>query len=478
MILKRIWTSVLKNKSNLVLIEAALNKRGGFLISYNKFMDLNLNLLPKEPGVYIMKDISGTVIYVGKAKNIFSRVHQYFQSGAENSRGWKIPSLVPLISKIDFVVCASERDALILEDKLIKQHMPFFNSLLKDDKTYPFLKLTLQEDYPRLLLTRNPEKDGAAYFGPYPKISNIKSLIKFLWKNKYAPLRQCKWSFSRKKPLAEKKINSCIYYHTGQCPAPCSTKISYDDYRAIARRAQLFLEGDFNNFLTEINAAMKSAAKDLNFEQAAKFRDFALAMEHMKERVKVSEYKADKLENKIAAAAKLKRLSEILGSDKIIRHIEAFDNSHLFGKQPVGAMVCFVDGEKYKAHYRRFKIKSEQPARGADDFMMMREIVGRRMAQIAQLPKGNRPDLLLIDGGKGQLKFAMEALSASGLADIKVIALAEREEEIFVPGSSRSIVLDKSDPALQLIMEIRDEVHRFAITYHRLLRGKKLLEKE
>lgn len=440
-------------------------------------MSLNLNLLPKEPGVYIMKDASGVVIYVGKAINIYNRVHQYFQTGAENSRGWKIPSLVPLIAKIDFVVCASERDALILENKLIKRYKPFFNSLLKDDKTYPWIKLSMQEDYPRITLTRKVLPDGAEYFGPYPKVSNVKRLLNFLWKDKYAPLRQCKWSFNRQKPLPEKKIFSCIYYHTKQCPAPCAGKISYDDYRAIARRATLFLSGDFASFKEDITKQMRAASKALEYEKAAQFRDFARAIEHMRERIKVSRYQDEKLDKKIQAAEKLKRLSEVLHSEKIIRHIEAFDNSHLYGRQAVGGMVCFVDGEKYKAHYRRFKIKSELPETGGDDFLMMKESVLRRIEQVKQLPAENRPDLFLIDGGKGQLSFAMQAISQAGL-EIKVISLAKREEEIFVPHQSESIKLDKSDPALRLIMEIRDEVHRFAITYHRLLRNKALLEKE
>ncbi len=442
---------------------------------YNNFMELNLNLLPKKPGVYIMKDRQGIIIYIGKAINIHARVHQYFQTGAQASRGWKIPSLVPLIAKIDFIVCVSERDALLLEEKLIKQYQPFFNSMLKDDKSYPYLKLSLQEDFPRLTLTRNPKPDGAAYFGPYPQISNIKALLKFLWKSKFAALRPCKWNFSLTKPLSEKKIQGCLYYHTNQCSAPCCGKISFADYRATAMRVQMFLDGNFTEFTKELNRAMKAASTDMRYEEAAKYRDFIAALAHMKERVAVSEYRNDKLTKKMEASQKLKRLSEILGSQKIIRHIEAFDNSHLYGKEAVGGMVCFVDGEKHKAHYRRFKIKSPLPPTGGDDFLMMRECVGVRIKQILNLPQADRPDLFLIDGGKGQLSFALQAVKEAGL-DINIISLAKREEEIFIPNSPESIKLDKADPALQLIMEIRDEVHRFAITYHRLLRNKKLFE--
>ncbi len=438
--------------------------------------NLGINLLPKSAGVYLMKDGRGTIIYIGKAKNIFNRVHQYFKEENYVEGGWKTVGLVPLIRKIDFIICASERDALLLENKLIKKYQPFFNTLLKDDKTYPFIKLSVQEDYPRLTVTRKRVRDGALYFGPYPKGLMLRSVLDFLQKNKYAPLRPCKWSFSRQKPLAEKKAASCIYNHTRLCPAPCCGRISYGDYRAIVKRVRLFLEGDFKKFKKTVLADMRKASAALDYEQAAKLRDFANALEHFKERVEVSNYRQEKLAKSVQSGQKLKRLSEILGSSKIIRHIEAFDNSHLQGHQAVGAMVCFIDAQKYKAHYRRFKIKTPMPQRGADDFAMMREIVSRRLSQIKLLAPKRRPDLFVIDGGKGQLAFALEAIEASGL-DIKVISLAKREEEFFVPNRQSSVKLDKSDAALRLLMEIRDEVHRFAITYHRLLRGKALLKK-
>jgi excinuclease ABC subunit C len=438
-------------------------------------MDINLNLLPKKPGVYLMKDKTGIIIYVGKAKNIHARVQQYFQTGVQSSRGWKIPSLVPLISKIDFIVAASERDALLLEDKLIKKYQPFFNSMLKDAKTYPFVKLTLQEDFPRIITTRRKEKDGALYFGPYPQISLIKNMLQFLWKNKYIPLRPCKWSFSRLKPLKQNKINGCIYYHLKQCPAPCSGDISYKNYRALVKRARLFLGGDYRKFTKELIKEMQAASKILDYESAAKLRDFLAAIRHMKERVSVSKYNPQRLEQKIGASPELKRLSEVLGSKKIIRHIEAFDNSHLYGKNPVGGIVCFIDGEKHKAHYRRLKIKMPQPKKGADDFLMMEEIVGRRIKQLKNIPKENMPDLFLIDGGPMQLEFARKAALKAG-CDIEIISLAKRNEEIFTAQSKDSIRLDKSDPALLLLMRIRDEAHRFAIAYNRLLRKKEIKE--
>ena len=370
------------------------------------------------------------------------------------------------------MVCASERDALLLENKLIKQYQPFFNSMLKDDKSYSYLKLTVGEDFPRLVFTRKKIKDKSLYFGPYPKIYNIKQLLHFLRRSGFAPLRQCSYSFSRQKPLAENKIQGCIYYHTGQCSAPCS-KISYDGYRKIVNRVALFLDGNFKQAKHELETAMKDAAKKMNYEDAAKFRDLISALDQMGERIKVSKYNAEKLEHKLAVSEKLKELTRVLKSPVLINHIEAFDNSHLFGKEAVGAMVCFVDGEKYKAHYRRFKIKSQMKDTGADDFLMMKECVLRRLNQLKNLLPEKRPQLFLIDGGKGQLNFAAEAIKEAGF-NIQVISLAKKEEEIFLPNRSNSLRLPKNSPALRLLQEIRDEVHRFVITYHRLLRNKAL----
>ena len=438
-------------------------------------MDPRIDILPNKPGVYIMRDRSGTIIYIGKAKNLSDRVKQYFQESNLYSRGWKLPSLLPLISKIDYVTCASERDALVLEEKLIKEYQPFFNSMGKDGKSYPYLKLTLGEDYPRLLITRRVIKGKDVYFGPYPKSSIVKSLLRFLWKTKYAPLRPCKWSFSREKPLAPLKINSCIYYHTGQCPAPCAGKISYEDYRQNAQRMADFLDGNFETVARKITELMQEHATRLEYEQAAVYRNFLHAMEHMKERVLVGKFKDEQITTAMQNTDKLKRLAEVIGLKKLPAHIEAFDNSHLFGREAVGCMVCYINGEKNHEHYRRFKIRSKLPEKGGSDFTMMQESVYRRLRQIKRDPS-QTPDLILLDGGKSQITAALNAFEKARLF-IPFIALAETHEGIYLPGASESIKLPIGDPALNLLMEIRDEVHRFAITYHRKLRDKAVLEK-
>lgn len=439
-------------------------------------MDPRLSVLPNEPGVYIMRDREGGILYVGKAKKLSDRVKQYFQESNLYSRGWKLPSLLPLIFKIDYVTCASERDALVLEEKLIKRYQPFFNSMGKDGKSYPYLKISMSEDFPRLQLVRRGEMQHTArgkdlYFGPYPKSSMVRGLMRFLWKSKYAPLRPCKWSFSREKPLAAQKINTCLYYHTGQCPAPCAGKISYEDYRQIALRMAEFLDGNFGNITQSITALMRKHSDALEYEQAAVYRNFLHALAHLQERVIVGKFKDEKITTAMENTDKLKRLAEVIGMKKLPAHIEAFDNSHLFGREAVGCMVCYINGEKNHEHYRRFKIRSKLPERGGSDFAMMEESVFRRLRQIKKDPAAQKPDLILLDGGKSQITAALNAFERADLF-IPFIALAETHEGIYLPGAAESIKLPIGDPALNLLMEIRDEVHRFAITYHRKLREK------
>ena len=439
-------------------------------------MDPRIELLPKKPGVYIMRSKEGAVIYVGKAKNLADRVKQYFQDSNLYSRGWKLPSLLPMIWKIDYVTTASERDALVLEEKLIKKYQPFFNSLGKDGKQYPYLKLSMSEDFPRLSIVRKKTPGKDLFFGPYPKSSIVRALMRFLWKSKYAPLRPCKWSFSRDKELDARKINTCLYFHTGQCPAPCTGKISYEDYRQIAKRMALFLEGDFTDITQQITALMQASSQEMKYEQAAVYRNFLQALDHMRERVIVGEYKDEKITQTIANSDKLKRLAHIVGLTRLPAHIEAFDNSHLFGREAVGCMVCYINGEKNHEHYRRFKIRSKLPEKGGSDFTMMQESVFRRLRQIKRDP-AQKPDLILLDGGKSQITAALNACEKAGLY-IPMISLAETHEGIYVPGQEESIKLPVGDPALNMLMEIRDEVHRFAVTYHRKLRDKATLSNQ
>lgn len=436
------------------------------------YFKVELNLLPSKAGVYLMRSATGDILYIGKAKNLRKRVAQYFKGNYSMQAGWKIPNLAALVKKIDYIPCVSERDALILERRLISEHKPFFNAMWKDDKSYPYLKITVNEDFPRIFLTRKKISDGAVYLGPYPKTSAIKNLIGYLWRIGFLPLRQCRWDFSLKKPLSKVKINSCLYFHTGQCPAPCAGKISKKAYKAIAQRAVMIFEGKFEKLKKQFTRQMKENTKKLNYEESARYRDFLSALEHISEKVLIGKYKGEDLAKILQKTTAIRTLSGILKLKNLPVHIEAFDTSHLFAKEPVGAMVCFIDGSKNHSHYRRFKIKTEMKTYGADDYAMIEEIVSRRLEAI-KISGESPPDLILIDGGKGQLSSAISAVERTGLK-IPVISLAKRKEEIFTPNRAESIILSKSNPALKLLMEIRDEVHRFAITYHRKLRTKKL----
>ncbi|TBR24655.1 excinuclease ABC subunit UvrC [bacterium] len=424
--------------------------------------------LPHATGVYIMRDASGEVLYVGKAIDLARRVAQYF---SEKPKDLKTSLLAPLVRRIDYVACASEREALVWERRLIGRHQPFFNAMWKDGKDYPWVRLSLDEDYPRLSVVRRRRRDGSRYFGPYPKVTPVRGLLRSLWKRRLVPLRPCDYSFSREKPLPQAKIKSCLYYHTGECPAPCAGKVSYAGYRRIADDAALFFEGRYARLKGSMARAMKAASKRMDYEEAARLRDNVEGLEHMGERVRYAEVRPGKVAERLEASSGVTALQAALGLAKPPHHIECFDISHLFGKQTVASMVCFTAGAPHKAHYRRFRVRT---VAGIDDFASMAEVVARR-ARALKEEGAPLPDLFLIDGGKGQLAAAEQALASVPLK-VPLASLAKREEELFVPGKPESVRLSAGDPARRLVERVRDEAHRFAVTYHRLLRGKQLLK--
>lgn len=428
---------------------------------------MNISHLPRKPGVYLMRDPAANIIYIGKAKDLRKRVSQYFRKNAGLSSP-KIPNLVALIRSIDYIASVSEREALVLERELIQRHQPFFNVLWKDAKSYPYIKLTA-EDFPRLLFTRKKPRGGGLYFGPYPKVEPLKKLLGYLGRIKFVNLRRCRWEFSLKEPLSPQKISACLYYHTGQCPAPCAGKISVRAYARLAKRAEDFFSGNFEKLLKEFREKMKSSARGLDFEKAANYRDFIGAIEHMAERVRVSEFKKDLVAAETRKTGAVTALMEALGLEKPPVHIEAFDTSSIGGEYAVAASVCFINGEKNTAHYRHYRMNFRNAPGGSNDTAMMNETVKRRLARFAA--GGEMPDLLLIDGGRGQLAAALAAVREAKLK-IPVIALAKRLEEIYTPARNRPILLDRAHPGLRLLQAMRDEVHRFGIGYHRRLRTK------
>ena len=415
-----------------------------------------------------MRDAGGGILYIGKANDLAQRVAQYFNPNQEDA---KTQALAPLVRRIDYILCQSEREALLIERRLINENQPFFNAMWKDGKTYPYVKITLNEDFPRIVMTRRKTRDGGAYFGPYPRVGPVKSLLRYLWKQHLFPLRPCRWDFSESKPLDPRKINACLYYHTKECPAPCAARISKDDYRGIAERAVLFFKGKYKDLKDVFEREMKAASTALEYEKAAQLRDNMLALGMMGERVRVRAVEADEVGGHLAATRSVTALQAALSLAVPPVHVECFDISHFSGQQTVGSMVCFTGGRPNRDHYRKFKIRD---VAGIDDFKSMHEVVYRRYRRL-QPEKVALPDLVLIDGGKGQLGAARAALAELKLK-IPLAALAKRIEEVFLPGRPESILLPIGHPALNLLQSLRDEAHRFAVAYHRSLRDKNIFD--
>ena len=537
-----------------------------------------LKLLPDSPGVYIMKDDHGKIIYVGKAIVLKNRVRQYFQSSRNHTP--KVRAMVSHIADFETIMTANEVESLILEANLIKKHRPRYNIRLKDDKSYPYVKVTVQEDFPRVFITRRVLRDGARYFGPYTNVTALRDSLKLL--RRLFPLRTCRTMPER----------PCLEYHINRCLAPCVGKVEAEDYRAMIRAVLLFLEGRTDDVERELEQRMNAAAEAYHFETAARLRDQLSAVRTAAERQNIvtgagdqdavgmarsaagvcvqiffirggkmigrehfllrgSEEESDAdilrafleqyynqatfvprevllpcaidaaaqatIEAWLAArkgggkvalltpqrgtkhdivqmatgnAAKfladeetrrslldeqtlgaVEELGRYLGLKHPPRRMECFDISHNQGQETVASMVVFEDGAPKKSDYRRFKIRSTEGK--PDDFLSMREVTTRRYVG---LPEEELPDLIIIDGGKGQLSSALEIIRhAAGHKDVPVVGLAKQFELVFTEGNSEPVELPRRSQALYLIQRIRDEAHRFAITFHRKLRGKRNL---
>ena len=533
-----------------------------------------LKLLPTNPGVYLMKNEQAKIIYVGKAINLKNRVKSYFQSSKNHSP--KVKSMVEKISDFEYIITANEIEALILECNLIKKYRPKYNISLRDDKTYPYIKVTLNEDYPTVSITRKILKDGAKYFGPYTSAGAVHEVLNLL--KKLFQIRSCR-QMNTKRP--------CLEFHIKRCLAPCTGRVAKSEYREMIKSLCLFLEGRNEVVLKELTSRMQIAAENFQFELAAKLRDQVLAIEKIsaKQNIIIGSSdqdiiglarKADEaciqiffirsgkmigrdhfllngtedetdsallnafleqyynkatfipkeillpveIENEEILSAWLsqkknakvsfglpqrgvkkemvlmandnavvvleeqmiknsagleqtvgamKDLGRYLRMEKELKRIECFDISHIQGSETVASMVVFSNGAPDKQEYRRYKLKSVEGK--PDDFKSMQEVVGRRYRQ----SDGIMPDLIIIDGGKGQLNSALEIIRALGHYQIPVVGLAKQFEYVFLEGQSEPVILPPNSKALYLIQRIRDEAHRFAITYHRKLRHKRNL---
>ncbi len=543
-------------------------------------MDFKAKLkdVPENPGVYMMLDKDGGIIYVGKAKNLRKRLRQYFYLSANKTA--KVMAMMENVADFRYIICAGEVDALVTENNLIKKHTPHYNILLKDDKSYPFLRIDVREQYPRIQLVRSLKNDGAKYFGPYMLSVNIRDIFELI--HTAFKVRDCSRDLT-------KPSRPCLNRHLGRCLAPCSGQVSEEEYKTEIAKVISFLRGndreverlltdkmnafsaeenyeaalacrdklkvldklvrkqvsalpkDFNldifayesnGTLTAVsmlavrggklvggeNTVFKCADEDLNsyiyqyYEKNPPLADEIVlddtpdvkALEEAVNRlcahtVRVVEPKQgarkqlvelahsnarDALEKhgsveerkELRTLGAVKQLAQTLGLKLLPNRIEAYDISHISGTDKVASMVVFEGGAPKKSHYRKFKIKTVE---GNNDFACMREVLIRRLTRLSDEDESfsTPPDLLLIDGGKGQLAYALDALSLCGREDLQILSLAKREEEVFLGSApTESILIPKDSLALQLLQRVRDEAHRFAITYHRTLRSRRLTE--
>lgn len=535
--------------------------------------------VPDNPGVYMMLDENGEIIYVGKAKNLKNRLRSYFFN--LSNRTAKVMAMLEHVADFRYIICASEVDALLTENNLIKKHSPRYNILLKDDKAYPFLRIDMKEKYPTIKLVRKLQNDGAKYFGPYMQSVNIKDIFDLV--HTAFCIRDCNRDLS-------KPSRPCLNMHLSRCIAPCTGNVSEQEYKAEMQKVIDFLKGNDREVERVLTQKMKKFAEEENFEVALNYRnklqlldklvrkqvsalakDFNLDVFAFESNGIVSAINmlvvrggklvggenvvvdsadddiasyllqyyqnnaplcdeivtdcvenARSLEDAINAFANhtirvvepkqgvrkqllelahsnafdamtkhgtqeerkrlrthgaVKQLCELLNLNTLPNRMECYDISHISGTDKVASMVVFEGGEPKKAHYRKFRIKTVE---GNNDFACMKEVLKRRLSEIGVSEDeslGATPDLLVIDGGKGQLAYAMEAQRETGREDIEILSLAKREEEVFLGSApTSSVVLPKDSVVLQLLQRIRDEAHRFAITFHRNLRSKHLSE--
>ena len=544
---------------------------------------MKLAHLPDTPGVYLWKGADGTVLYVGKAKRLKPRVRSYFLSDHVESP--KTALLVQQIADIETIVVPTETHALILEANLIKEHRPRFNVTLRDDKSYPYVKVTLQEPFPRVFVTRRLQSDGARYFGPYTDVTAMRRALDVV--KRIFTVRSCRWDMPREMPE-----RPCLDYHIGRCKAPCVFLQTQADYRAMIDEVVAFLDGRTDEVVRRVRARMEQASDSLDFERAAELRDAIARLQRMEEptvvlevaggdrdvvgyardgddaavtilrirggkllarehrflegvegasdgavlsvylattyliapararelllpfdfddralfeealagsaqvrlpqrgpkrelldlaeqnaRHLLEEFKLAGQETDERAADPVYELGRELGLEKLPRSIVCFDNSTAQGKDNVGAVVWFENGRPRRAEYRTMRVKTLDETSGPDDYQSMREVVGRYFRRRLD-EKKSLPDLVVVDGGKGQLSAAGDALSQLGLDALPLVSLAKREEEIFVRGRFEPLRLPRRSSALRLLQQARDEAHRAAVGYHRKRRTMRTVTSE
>jgi excinuclease ABC subunit C len=426
---------------------------------------------PPCPGVYLMKDEQGRVLYVGKAKNLRNRAGHYFtRAAAEDMR---TADLVKAIADIDFVPADTEVDALLLEARLVKDIQPRFNVELKDDKTFPYLQIRVREEFPRVEFTRSPRRKGVRLYGPFTSAKSLRAAMQVM--QRIFQFRTCTLDISSEDPKW-RFFRPCLLHNIRQCTAPCNFRVTREEYRKQIRNLILLLEGKKDRLLRPMEKEMKEASDAMLFEKAARLRDEIQALKDLSLR---GEVQRDMQPEVFVFEPKkgLAGLRKVLGLAQTPRTIEGVDIAHLAGDDMVASLVSFIDGMPFKNGYRRYRIKSVQ---GIDDFASIREVISRRFRHAGRSRPGDDeavfPDVLLIDGGKGQLNAALDVFRLLGVEPPCLISLAKREEEVYRPGDAEPLRLSRHSAALRLLQYVRDEAHRFAQHYHHILRRKKMQE--
>ena len=421
---------------------------------------------PQTPGVYLMKNASDVVIYVGKATNLRSRAGSYFLKAAAEEQ--RTANWIGEIADVDYMDCESEVDALLVESRLIKDIQPQHNKIQKDDKSFPYLQITTYEDFPRVEVTREPASSGVKLYGPFASAGELRGAVQVL--QRIFKFRTCtldidagdeRWKWFR----------PCLLASIKQCTAPCNLRISKEDYRKDIRKLQMFMAGNKKRLLKQLHEQMLAASKELSFEKAAKIRDEIEMLESLDRRGELDTHAQPEVFH-IDPKKGLAGLRQVLKLSETPRTIEGVDIAHLGGGETVASLVKFIDGLPFKPGYRRYKIKN---VTGIDDYRSIHEVVSRRFKRLHD-EQDVFPDILLIDGGKGQLSSAMAAFESLGIEPPVVLSLAKQNEEIFRPGSTEPLVLSRHAFSLRLLQYVRDEAHRFAQHYHHILRGKSQFE--
>jgi excinuclease ABC subunit C len=431
--------------------------------------------LTKDPGVYLMKDDRGRVIYVGKSASMRDRVSSYFQPATKLEA--KKAGLLDEVVDFETLGAETEVEALLVENRLIKDIQPKFNARLLDDKTFPYLVVTMGDDFPGVYVTREPaEHKGARVFGPFTSVYALREAVTHL--QKAFKFRTCELTIKADDDR-RRFFRPCLLHAIKQCTAPCANRIPQDEYRGDVRRLLRLLDGDRKKLLADLNRDMRNASKEMQFEKAAKVRDEIKALQALGKRAgkgtqsfwQPEAFAASLVSDPTKA---VEQLQADLNLDAPPRAIEGFDIAHLHGGEMVGSKVSFVDGRPFKDGYRRFKIRHNQ---GNNDFLSMQEVISRRYREAAE---GTElyPDLILIDGGVGQLNAVMRAFEDAQLKPPAVVSLSKQEELIHVPGRPEPVRLTRNNLGLKLLQYVRDESHRFAQHYHHILRRKAQLEEQ